>query len=131
VSSPESFDLIVVVDPDYGARLDAAAEIGPPVWVVESTANLEACESIWSAQRSVTCYHVADTKERLTNLIGVLPALQEHHGEIRDDRFGFPNGFVLGVLGLAPTANVETALEEFGFDSCIEIPDGFKACKRT
>ena len=129
MSSPESFDLIVVVDPNYGARLDAAAEIGPPVWVVETTANLEACERIWRAQCSVTCFNVADPKERLTNLIGVLPTLQKHHGEIRDDRFGFPNGFVLGVLGLAPAANVVAALEAFGFDSFIEIPDGFKACK--
>lgn len=129
-------DLIVVVDPNYGDSIETAAQAAP-VWAINTLPNKTACERIWTAHRAVdhrergavTCYNVTDKEDRLGNLLNVLPTLEEHHGEIRDDHFSFPNGFVLGVLGLAPTESVTAALREFGFSSFVEIADGFEARK--
>jgi hypothetical protein len=130
----QMINLMVVVDPNYGDRLAAAAQIAP-VWVVATQINKAACNHLWSARPSVdhrdtgavTCYEVGDTEDRFANLLNVLPTLEEHHGEIRDDRFSFPDGFVIEVVGLTPTDSVMTALRGSGFSSFIEIPNGFQA----
>jgi hypothetical protein len=129
-------DLIVVVDPNYGDRIQAAAQKAP-VWVVASLVNKAACEPIWAARRTVdhrergavTCYHVADQEDRLSHLLTVLPTLEEHHGEIHNDHFSFPGGFVLRVLGLAPTEIVTSALKELGFYRFVGLAEGFDASK--
>jgi len=129
-------DLIVVVDPNYGDRIETAAQTAP-VWAVASLVNKAACERIWAAHRAidhrergaVTCYHVTDQEDRLGNLLTILPTLVEHHGEIDNDQFSFPSGFVLGVLGLTPTETVTSALKELGFSGFVGLPDGFNASK--
>ncbi len=126
----------VVVDPNYGDRIEAAAQTAP-VWAVASILNKAACVRVWAAHRTVdhretgavTCYDVTDQEDRLGNLLAVLPTLQEHHGEIRDDHFSFPNGLVLGVLGLAPTETVTTALKQLGFSAFVGLAEGFNASK--
>lgn len=131
-----SRNLVVVLDPDYGDRIKTAAQIAP-VWVVASLVNRAACERIWAAHRTVdhrergavTCYDVTDHEDRLGNLLSVLPTLEEHYGEIHDDRFSFPSGFVLGVLGLNPTETVTSALKEFGFSAFVELAEGLNASK--
>jgi hypothetical protein len=65
----------------------------------------------------------------LANLLDVLPTLEEHHGEVRGDRFIFPEGFVVEVLGLTLANNAIIALQEFGFSSFAETTEGFKASK--
>ena len=129
-------DLIVVVDPNYGDRIETAAQTAP-VWAVASLVNKAACERIWAADRTVdhrergavTCYDVTDQEDRLGNLLTVLPTLEEHHGEIHDDHFSFPSGFVLGVLGLTPTETVTSALKEVGFCGFVGLAEGFTASK--
>ena len=129
-------NLIVVVDPNYGDRIETAAQTAP-VWAVASLVNKAACERIWAAHRTgdyrergaVTCYDVTDQEDRLGNLLTVLPTLEEHHGEIHDDHFSFPGGFVLGVLGLTPTETVTSALKEIGFSRFVGLAEGFNASK--
>ena len=129
-------DLIVVVDPNYGDRIETAAQTAP-VWAVASLINKAASERIWAAHRTVdhrersavTCYDVTDQEDRLGNLLTVLPTWEEHHGEIHDDHFSFPRGFVLGVLGLTPTATVTSALKQLGFSGFVGVAEGFNASK--
>lgn len=129
-------NLIVVVDPNYGDLLETAAQIAP-VWVVDTQVNKAACNRLWSAHRSgdhrdtgaITCFEVGDTQDRSANLLNLVPTLEEHHGEIHDDRFLFPKGFVLEVIGLTPSASMIKALMESGFSSFIEKSDGFQARK--
>jgi hypothetical protein len=112
-------DLIVVLDPNYGDRIETVAETAP-VWAVASLVNKTACERIWAYHRTVdhrergavTSYDVTDQEDRLGNLLSVLPTLEEHHGEIHDAHFSFPNGFVLAVFGLAPTESVTSRLKD-------------------
>jgi hypothetical protein len=129
-------NVIVVVDPNYGDRLEAAAQIAP-VWVIATVDNKAACTRLWNVhptgdhreKGAVTSYEVGDTQDCFANLLNILPTLEEHHGEIRDDRFSLPKGFVLEVIGLTPADSVINALREFGFSSFVEIADGFQACK--
>jgi hypothetical protein len=129
-------NVTVVVEPNYGDRIEAAAETAP-VWAVASILNKAACQRIWAAHRiadhratgAVTCYDITDQEDRLGNLLAVLPILQEHHGEIRDDHFSFPNGFVLRVLGLPLTETVTSALKELGFSGFVGLAEGFRASK--
>ena len=129
-------NVIVVVDPGYGDRIETAAQ-SAPVWTVASFVNKAACERTWAAHftidhresGAVTCYDVTDQEDRLGNLLAILPMLEEHHGEIRDDHFSCPDGFILGVIGLTPTDVVTSALKKLGFSTFVELADGFKACK--
>lgn len=129
-------NLIVVVDPDYADRMERASEFAP-VWVVATQTNRDACERLWRSQPhadhrekgAVTCYKTLNPDDRLGSLLGIVPELETHHGEVQDNELVFPNGFVLEVIGLAPADNVTNALREFGFTSFVETPEGFRACR--
>jgi hypothetical protein len=129
-------DLIVVVDPNYGDRLETAVETAP-VWIVASPNNRSACQRIWAADpaanhrefNSVTIYDVADPNDRLDNLLSVFPTLEEHHGEIHAEQFSFPNGFVIEVRGLAPAEALNAALRDLGFSAITETAEGLAASK--
>jgi hypothetical protein len=43
-------NVIVIVDPDDGDRIETAAQTAP-VWTVSSFLNRAACERIWAAHR--------------------------------------------------------------------------------
>lgn len=129
-------DLIVVVDPDYAERLERAAEIAP-VWIVATETNRYACERQWKSHShsdhrekgAVTCYKTSNSEDRLSSLLGIVPQLETHHGEVKEDELAFPNGFVLEVIGLALADKVTNALREFGFTHFVETLEGFQACK--
>ena len=128
--------LIVVVDPDYAERVERAAEVAP-VWIVATQTNRNACERLWKShphldhreKGAVTCYETPYPEDRLGSLLGIVPQLETHHGEVKEDELVFPNRFVLEVIGLALADNVTNALREIGFTSFVEIPEGFQACK--
>jgi hypothetical protein len=129
-------NLIVVVDPDYAVHLERAAQTAP-LWIVSTQMNREACEQLWmnhpySDHRengAITCYKTLDPQDRLGSLLGVVPALETHHGEVQDNELVFPTGFVLEVIGLALADDVTDALREIGFTSFIQTTDGLQACK--
>jgi len=132
----EKSDLILIVDPNYGDRLVKVAQFAP-VWVVATPDNADACQRFRETrhvtdhreQGAVTDYEVDNADDRFANLLDILPSLQEHHGQIRDDRFSFPEDFILEVIGLSPTVSVTNALREFGFASFFETSGGFQARK--
>jgi hypothetical protein len=122
-------NLIVVVDPNYGDRLETTSHMAP-VWVVASSHNKATCKRLWSAhptsdhaeKGAVTCYNVTDAEDRLANLLNVLPDLELHYGE-------FSEGFTLEVIGLKPADSVISTLRELGFSSFSETPEGFHVRK--
>ena|SRR6478672_1016174 len=129
-------NLIVIVDPDHGARLETAAQLAH-VWVVDTYINKKAVEQLRMSRphvdhqekSAVTSYKSQNPEDRLSTLLGIMPELETHHGTVEDNELVFPKGFVLGVVGLAISADVMNALRNLGFTSFIETPEGFEARK--
>jgi hypothetical protein len=129
-------NLVVIVDPDYGTRLETATQLAP-VWVVDTPRNKKAVERVWRTgphpdhreKGAVTSYRSQDPEDRLSSLLGIMPELETHHGNVESNELVFPKGFVLGVIGLTMAAAVTSALRNLGFRSFIETPEGFEACK--
>jgi hypothetical protein len=129
-------DLIVIVDPQYGDRLEALAQLAP-VWMVDTHINKESVERAWKTRPDadhrekggVTAYKTQNPEERLSSLLGVMPDLEIHHGSVENNELVFPKGFVLSVVGLTISDDVMSALQNFGFTSFIETAEGFEACK--
>jgi hypothetical protein len=129
-------NLFVVVDPDYGDRLEAQVQ-GAPVWVVSTERNKAVCERLWKnhprtdhrEQGAITSYAILNSEDRLGNLLNILPELETHHGEYEDQGPVFAKGFVLEVIGLAFSDDAIAQLREFGFTSFTATAEGFQACK--
>lgn len=129
-------DVIVIVEPNYADQLERAAQLAP-VWIVETQHNRHACERFWSAnprsdhreKGAVTCYDIVTPDDRLGNLLGIIPQLETHHGELEDNELVFPKGFVLEVIGLPFADDASEALRNCGFSSFVATSEGFRACK--
>ena len=129
-------NLIVVLDPDYGHRLDTVAQIAP-VWAVDTQVNKEAVERLWKTRThadhrekgAITSYRTQNPADRLNSLLGIIPELETHHGKVEDNELIFPDGFVLGVIGLTMNDAATSALQELGFKSFNKTRDGFEARK--
>jgi hypothetical protein len=129
-------NLIVIMDPNYSDRLETVSEIAP-VWVVSTPANSAACMRLWKSnphtdhreKGSITCFDQTNPEDPLESLLDIVPALETHYGEVKDDELVFPNSFVLEVVGLALAENVTHALREVGFTSFVESSYGFQARK--
>lgn len=78
---------------------------------------------------AVTSFKSQNPEDRLSTLLGIMPQLETHHGNVEDDELIFPKGFVLSVIGLDTTDDVTSALREMGFISFIKTPEGFEARK--
>lgn len=128
--------LVVIVDPDYGDRLERVARCAP-VWIVDTKRNKDACERLWKIspradhreKGAVTSYKAIAPEDRLSSLLSIIPQLETHHGELIANEFAFPAGFVLGVVGLQMDAEVTNALRERGFRSFVKTSEGFEASK--
>jgi hypothetical protein len=129
-------NVIIVVDPEYGDRLEAVAQLAP-LWVVDTQINKKAFERLWKARPhadhretgALTSYKTPNPEDRVRSLLGIVPELETHHGEVEEDELVFPNGFVLRVIGLAMAADVARPLRDLGFRSFIETSEGFEARK--
>jgi hypothetical protein len=129
-------NVIVIVDPDYGDRLNRVEQLAP-VWVVDTQINKKAFERLWKAhpnpdyreKGAITSFRTPDPEDRLSSLLGIMPELAIHHGDVEENELVFPKGFVLCVIGLAIADDVISALRELGFKSFIETTEGFEACK--
>lgn len=128
--------LIVIVDPDYGDGLDRVAQ-SAPVWIVNTKRNKDAYERLrkispladHGEKGAVTSYKSTNPGDHLSSLLGIIPQLETHHGELVANELAFPEGFVMGVIGLQMDTEVTTALREHGFRSFIKTSEGFEACK--
>ena len=128
-------DLIVfvVVDPNFGDLLDGIAE-DAPVWIVDTPTNRTACDRVWKKHADpdyrkkaiVTRYAVTNTKDRLENLLNIVPELETHHGVVEGNDLRFPRGFLLEVVGLTLSDGVAGALRTVGFKSFTNTTSGFQ-----
>lgn len=127
-------DLIVIVDPNFGDRLESLSQLAP-IWIVASPDNKDACHRLWVSQAhsdhrekgAATHYTVTDLEDRVGNLLDIIPQLETHHGEVTGNELTFPDGFLLEVVGLPLTDSVADGLREVGFSSFVKTVEGFQA----
>lgn len=121
----------MVVDPEYGDRLDTlAAEM--PIWVADTPTNRAAAEAIWrrtpaglphTAPGAVTIFGVQLDESPAVWALAVIGDVDFHHGEYSHT----PPYTALEVIGTEPTPDLQDALKDFGLTELESRADGFRA----
>ena len=120
----------LVVDPDFGERLtDLAKRVH--VWACESRQNAKVARQLWrenpehSLESGVTTFQVKASDSPQDMCIGILGAIEDHHGGWSHD----PPWSILEVYGADLTDGVKRALNGLGFE-CLEEGKGFFTASR-
>jgi hypothetical protein len=125
----------IVVDPAFGARLDALAE-RLHVWVADTPTNRSAAERLWrlhpptgtsrDLERGVTTFNVEPSHSPEQWCAAIVGTVDEHHGGFAHN----PPVSELEVYGAPPTPEVRAAFAAYGFDEIAATPGGFRAKSR-
>lgn len=117
--------LAVVVDPEYGERMQGLVE-RMPIWALNSTTNRAAAEWLWEKEertrKRITLFDVPDFPLDTQDFIGVLASID---GERK--KHGAPPLQDLEVIGMELFPDLNGALLEFGFQKVETTVSGFKA----
>lgn len=126
--------ILVVLDPDYGARLLDLPE-GQPAWVLESPVNMPVIEERYLAARDddyltgistmLSSFNVGETREEqfLDHWLGTID--QHHNADSTDLPYT-----VLDVVGVPLSQRIRKVLmSEFGFETCEPTETGFVATR--
>jgi hypothetical protein len=128
---PGNISLAVVLDPEFGERMQSLVE-RMPIWAINSTTNQAAAEWIWEkaegTRKRITLFDVPDFPLDTQEFIGVLASIDAERSKngaapVRD----------LEVIGMELFPDLNGALLEFGFEKVETTVSGFKATglKRT
>ena len=109
--------ITIVVDEEFGARLDRQADLGP-VWVVKSIANQTAAELFWNttpdAPDQVTVFNAeGDAPEE--EVRSILDTVDLHH----------PGWTAIEIVGAQPIATLVAVMREYSDGAVEATPDGF------
>ncbi len=117
--------LAVVVDPEYGERMQGLVE-RMPIWALNSTTNRAAAEWLWekeeSTRKRITLFDVPDYPLDTQDFIGVLASIDGER-----TKHGAPPLQDLEVIGMELFPDLNGALLEFGFQKVETTVSGFKA----
>ncbi|WP_424361105.1 hypothetical protein [Methylocystis parvus] len=109
---------MIVVDPAFAERLDAEAEI-QPVWLCDTPINRRAAEIFWAKKPAppgrVTTFRATGSGSREQMLLDILDTVDMHH----------PSWTRLRVIGVQPSAAIQSALAGFGPGSLEAVGSGF------
>jgi hypothetical protein len=120
----------IVVDPEYGDRLNAEAK-ETPVWIVDTPVNRAAAEVVRAQnpgqrhQSAVTTFRIernSTPEEWCANILG---AVDLHHGEYSHD----PPYVVVEVIGALLTVRLRQAFSEYQLNAFVERAAGFQASR--
>jgi hypothetical protein len=126
------YRVFVIVDPEFGERLMSLPK-DEPAWIMKSETNTPALIRLLRERPSsnhLTGITTFDRNLELTpeeELMDLLWTIDLHHGE----HSAKPPYSILQVNGCTPSADIRSALAEFGFG--IESPseDGFIAVRQN
>jgi len=123
-----SVTVIIIVDPDFGARLDASAMRGP-VWIADTPVNRPAAELWWrthpdSKPEAVTTFRVTPGAPPDQWCLDIIPIVDMHFGAF-DDRL--PTYNAVEISGTKPTPALIALLAESGYDQISDLEGGFRA----
>lgn len=119
----------VVVDPEFGERLEALAA-RMHVWVVDSSANRAVAKRIWASgttalRAGVTIFAKGAATDDEALLLSVLESVDLHHGV----HSHHPPYSTLEVVGVNASPVLWEGLAELGFKDFAETPTGFRGSK--
>lgn len=125
-----SLCITIVVDPEFGDRLEALAARST-VWIVDTPSNRVAAEAEWRRRmggdvEAVTTFKIEPGTSAETWLCAALADVDWHHGE----GVQTPPYDSLEVMGTTPTPKVVEALVCLGFTQFVERRHGFFASRR-
>ncbi|HGO6129737.1 TPA: hypothetical protein ACK3RK_008363 [Burkholderia cepacia] len=130
---PTNNTVALIVDPDFGARIQEVATRVRHTWVVATPANIAVAEQIWRASPNPSRLN---TEGGVTTFIqygvdqeswfdAILNSVDEHHNCHSYD----PGYSILEVYGITLTERLRSALVEFGFSVFSPTDSGFCARK--
>jgi hypothetical protein len=126
-----AYSVAIVVERDFGDELVELAK-RLHVWVCYTPANQRQVERVGGAlpanpsvEHGVTTFDFSEADSPEEVLMGVLGAVDLHHGEYSHS----PPWSTLEVYGASPTTAVRAVLGEFGVDSFSSTERGF-LCSR-
>jgi len=118
-----STQVVIVVDAAFGSRL-ASLPTDVPVWVVDTPINARVARELWAANRSgLTTFKPGSEASPEAWCSSVLGQVDLHHGPYSQN----PPYNEVRVIGTAPSAELRTALAEFGLVEIRSEPGGFVA----
>ena len=129
--SASVYAVALVVDPEYGPRIETIAAT-MPVWVVDTPTNRRAAESLrqrapsdlpHTAPGAVTIFRVQLDESPAAWALAILVDIDLHHGKYSHT----PPCTALEVIGTGPTNDLRDALREYGLTDLESRADGFRA----
>ena len=124
------YSVAVVLDREFGPRINELLEVGP-VWIIDSSINRDSAQKIWAEfpernhLNGVTIFTAPELDPSQT-FIYEMPTIDLHHGMYSAD----PAYTVVRVFGCTLKPEVQESLAEFGFDSFECTDEGFNATRR-
>jgi hypothetical protein len=109
----------LVVDPEFGRRAKAQAEIGP-LWVIQSPLNTEAIKELWAAGNlrfadAPTYFDAVPTRTPEDSAVNFIGTVDEHH----------PAWETFEIIGVRLSLRLLEAMEECGAGTTKETATGF------
>ncbi len=120
----------LVLEPDYGGKLAPLAAISH-VWVIDTPANRAAASEYRALnprhkpETGITTFKSSESASRLETCLGILSAVDLHHGEYSSH----PPYSELEVIGVPLSDEVKSAIKDLGFRRCEVTADGFRATR--
>jgi hypothetical protein len=124
----KAYRVFVVLDTEYGERLEELNSAGP-VWIVDIPKNREAAHKIWDVDpnrshlHGITTFKINGDSSREENLLNELDTIDLHHGIYSAD----PAYTVLEIVGVRMNERIKTELAKFGFNQFEEEAACFRA----
>jgi hypothetical protein len=126
---PAGVSLALVVDPEFGERMQSLVE-HMPIWALNSTTNRAAAEWLWekdeNIRKRITLFDVPDFPLDTQEFVGVMGSIDEERKKHRQ-----PQVSDLDVIGMELFPDLNGALLEFGFHDVETTVGGFRAKGRT
>lgn len=122
--------VLLVVDEDYGPRLQSLAR-SSPVWIVDTEANRKAVVEVRQlaaesgSDAAVTTFKYLRDDSAPATCLKILPVVDLHHG-------AYSGGYsVLEVIGAGLSEDLRVAIEALGFSEFEPTADGFVASRHS
>ena len=123
-TTDERMRVSLVVDKEYGPRLQALVASGP-VWIVDTESNRKAAEDYWQSvpeperNAAVTTFKSLPTSTASESCLNILAMLDLHHG-------GYS---LLEVIGVPLSHKLKIAIKKLGFKKFEPTAEGFCASR--